>query len=43
MLINAFIFRRKNFEMHYLNRIIMISMRSIFNMKNSFELIRRKY
>ena len=33
MLINAFTFRRKNFEMYCLNKIVMISMQSILNMK----------
>ena len=33
MQINAFIFCRKNYEMHYLNKIMMISTQSVLNIK----------
>ena len=48
MLMNAFTFRRKNFEIHYLNKIMIIFMQNFLNIKFFkykifFKLIRRKY
>ena len=42
MLINVFTFRRKNFEMHCLNKIMMIFIQKFWIWKK-FQLIRRKY